>query len=309
MTFLKNTCVKSPKIIGKIETENRLLLITTQISGVGMNELISYLAKKKHSLAISQLIRIAGLLLTQVSTLHSYKLCHRDLKLANLIIDLSGELSIIDFEGAFIGSCNLNDPWGSVGFAPPEWEVVQDLKLRMAGDIYSVGATLFHLFTGSIYGDSNRSRENNYKMSLLPDLLRNLLEKMLHHEPNQRPTAYTAMKHIEQIMPKIQPTRFLLNTINRIQKKNKNQIGITKFSMAVKNNTDYNHIIRIYDRFQNGRHEVFGSPFILSAGQLSISFEICSNKNDHSGLISIYSEGELSLEDIYVKENMVYLIA
>ena len=308
LTLLNCTGVRVPKIIEKIETVNRCLLVTNNVSGVTLDEIIYELSRKKRKLAIRQLLRLAVLLLSQICILHSAGICHRDIKPANLIMDINGDVSIIDFEGAFVGEGNLYDPWGSPGFIAPEWRSQLTFALRIAGDIYSIGATLFYLFTGSVYRDSSYSRENDYRKGLLPELFRRLIEKMLSPDPNQRPSASSALMIIEQMKPDTYPSHFLLRVISRMQRRNNEKAGTIRLTVAIKNDTLCNHIIHIYDRFRDGHREVSGSPFVLSAGEISVPFYIHSNSKEYIGRISIKREDGFLLQGIELEENMIYPI-
>ncbi|WP_395304224.1 protein kinase [Enterobacter sp. ECC-019] len=308
LNILKDTKAKVPKVIKKIETEYRCLVITSYIPGIRLDEMISESLRTKHNLSFGQMVRLAFLLSEQVGILHAMDIYHRDIKPANLIIDECAGISLIDFEGAHFGTESIYDPWGSPGFAPPEWRTIQNTDLIIKGDIYSIGATFFSLFTGSVYRSSS-VKENDYHMSQLPTTLSTLIKKMLSTEPDQRPTLPIVLQSLEQMNPDKHPTRFLVSIIDKVQRRNLRKIGNNKLTVAVKNDTPFNHIIHIYDQHTTENHEVSGSPFSLSPGEISTPFEIYSIPNQYIGEVSILREGGLMLYDIKFNENMVYSLS
>ncbi|HPA18255.1 MAG TPA: HDOD domain-containing protein [Verrucomicrobiae bacterium] len=75
---------------------------------------------------------------------------HRDMKPANIIIeDASGNALLADFGLAMIRgveSSRLAEDWGSPGYLAPEQILKEDLDFRT--DMYSLGASLFHILAG-----------------------------------------------------------------------------------------------------------------------------------------------------------------
>jgi hypothetical protein len=90
-------------------------------------------------------VRIAGAL----HTAHQAGVLHRDLKPHNLFVSAYGEpalgdfgISTIDDERSHSGASGL-----SVAYAAPE--MLEDSDASVASDVYSLGATLYHLAAGS----------------------------------------------------------------------------------------------------------------------------------------------------------------
>lgn len=123
-------------------------------------------------------------LATALEALHSKGVCHRDIKPANIIKTPNGDVCLIDFNSALVSGNNTRTVNRSIGYASPEQylyfekcEKIHRKRAAAAGayartntemmltgmsggslrhrsvdwmlsDIYSLGATMHHLFTG-----------------------------------------------------------------------------------------------------------------------------------------------------------------
>lgn len=92
-------------------------------------------------------VRIAGAL----HTAHEAGVLHRDLKPHNIFLSAYGEPALGDFGISTIDderSHSVSDASGlSVAYAAPE--VLEDSEASVASDVYSLGATLYHLAAGT----------------------------------------------------------------------------------------------------------------------------------------------------------------
>lgn len=92
-------------------------------------------------------VRIAGAL----HTAHQAGVLHRDLKPHNIFLSAYGEPALGDFGISTIDderSHSVSDASGlSVAYAAPE--VLEDSEASVASDVYSLGATLYHLAAGT----------------------------------------------------------------------------------------------------------------------------------------------------------------
>lgn len=148
------------------------------------------LSKWAGKLALPNFVSIARWLTNLVLQLHSKNQVHRDIKPDNILVDGAGELRIADFG---LG----NDPRftmvftghgaGTRGYAAPEVAVYGQIPTR-ASDIYSLGATLFHLLTG-IHPSKAASFDLWNHSRAVPKELRDAVLEMLRPVPEQRPSA------------------------------------------------------------------------------------------------------------------------
>jgi len=146
--------------------------------------------------------------------IHSQKppIIYRDLKPANLMIDdKTGRVMLVDF-----GIARIVRPTekgvtaiGTMGYAPPELFAG---KVEPRSDIYSLGATMFHMLTGSdpqdnpllIFDFSKNPRPCQINPAISPDMER-ILMRMVAHKPEDRQlSALELMRALEEHSARIE---------------------------------------------------------------------------------------------------------
>lgn len=102
-----------------------------------------------------------------LDTLHRNDVCHRDIKPSNIIQTTSGDVCLIDYNSALVTGNNTRIVNRSMGYASPEQysyfqmcdnayrnRSIHSVKQRTKSidwklsDIYSLGATMYHILTG-----------------------------------------------------------------------------------------------------------------------------------------------------------------
>ena len=130
---------------------------------------------------------------------------HHDIKPANIMLDQEGKAKICDFGISQVVSgkkedaaAKLTGSWVSPHYVSPEKLV--DGKEDFRGDIYSLGATFYHLITGTTPFTENdldelfRIKVNNDPMApmhhrkSIPETINNLILAMMSRDPEKRPT-------------------------------------------------------------------------------------------------------------------------
>ncbi len=140
--------------------------------------------------------------------IHSQKppIIYRDLKPANLMLDdKNGRVMLVDF-----GIARVVRPTekgvtaiGTMGYAPPELFAG---KVETRSDIYSLGATMFHMLTGAdpqdnpllIFDFSKNPRPRQINPAITPEM-EQILAKAVAHKPEERhASALELMRALEE---------------------------------------------------------------------------------------------------------------
>ena len=128
---------------------------------------------------------------------------YRDLKPANLMLDdKSSRVMLVDF-----GIARIVRPTekgvtaiGTMGYAPPE---LFGGKVEPRSDIYSLGATMFHMMTGSdpqdnpllIFDFSKNPRPRQINPAITPEM-EQILTKAVAHKPEERHASALDLKGV-----------------------------------------------------------------------------------------------------------------
>lgn len=132
-------------------------------------------------------------------------LVHGDVKPANILFGKSGEAKVVDFGlASYIGEQQAGGPvWGTPFYIAPE--KARGKKVDFRSDIYSLGATLFHVLTakppfdGPTSNDVVMARLNQPAPNILdinPNLHKetaSLIARMLEVDPAMRYPSYPAL--------------------------------------------------------------------------------------------------------------------
>lgn len=128
-------------------TEDACYIISEVVNG---GELFDYAAQRDH-LSEVECRGFMRQIVSAVDYMHRCGICHRDLKLENILLDAAGNVKVIDFGlgNFFTSSCSLSTFCGSPDYAPPE----QWLNQPYVGpeiDVWSLGVIVFIMTTGFI---------------------------------------------------------------------------------------------------------------------------------------------------------------
>ena len=161
-------------------------------------------------LSVADAVRLSLQIAEGISVIHNAKIIHRDIKPSNIIITNESvvpnreQIKIIDFCIAMQGNsrqqrkASQHQALGTPAYmAPEQWKAAHEVDER--ADIYSLGVTLYHIFTGQPPFVANSSiecmalhilatAESIKKVNQdVPEEISNLIDKMLSKLPFERP--------------------------------------------------------------------------------------------------------------------------
>lgn len=172
-----------PRYLNSFETSSGFCLVQEYKNAPSLAERRSFTPEEIKQIAVSVLEILVYL------QKRTPQIIHRDIKPENILVDKELNAYLIDFGFARIrgGEMALSSvAAGTVGFMPPEEQFGR--SLTEASDLYSLGATLICLLTGSRSVDVGKLIDDNYRFEfkkLVPKLKPRFVEwltKMV--EPN-----------------------------------------------------------------------------------------------------------------------------
>jgi serine/threonine protein kinase len=170
--------LQHPNIVAAFDAdsaEGTHFLVMEYVAGIDLSALI----KKTGPMPVDQAVNCVIQAARGLEFAHRHGVIHRDVKPANLVLDQSGTVKVLDmglarFEGESSGQLSLTNTgamMGTIDYMSPE----QALDVKNAGaqsDIYSLGMTLWFLLTAraAYGGDSQMGRRIAHATSPIPSL-------------------------------------------------------------------------------------------------------------------------------------------
>ncbi|KAG6529676.1 mitogen-activated protein kinase kinase kinase 5-like [Zingiber officinale] len=140
--------------------------------------------------------------------LHSKNIVHRDIKGANLLVDVNGVVKLADFGMAkhLSGAARTLSLKGSPFWMAPEMlqaTTNKEIGYDLAVDIWSLGCTIIEMFTGKHPWSNLDGPQAMFKVLLedppMPETLssegKDFLRRCFHRNPAERPTAKMLLDH------------------------------------------------------------------------------------------------------------------
>ena len=136
-----------PRVYDFFIFENRLYMVMEWVEGKNLQEIFEEQGKLTEEKAIDYMKQIGDALLYLQN--EKRNIVYKDIKPSNIIINEFGRANLIDFGTArFFSKDKEKDTHvlGTPGYAPPE--AYSGSQTDFSSDIYSLGATFYHLTTG-----------------------------------------------------------------------------------------------------------------------------------------------------------------
>jgi serine/threonine protein kinase len=197
-----------PKILRLLDVgeHSRPYIVMEYLEGKTLDQVMN----KIRPLPISDAVQIASQVCDALAYMHQHKIVHRDLKPQNIMICNDGSLRIMDFgiakstEMRRITFAGFSPAMGTPDYMAPEQ--VQGKRGDERTDIYSLGAMLYEMATGSvpfegdnpfivmnsrITGDPIPPRKLNRE---IPKEIEEIILHAMEREPHRRYASAAAMK-------------------------------------------------------------------------------------------------------------------
>jgi serine/threonine-protein kinase len=162
-----------PKVNDFFSTEDRDYLVMDFVPGQNLLEILNEVRRTGCYLDEQTVLGWMDQLCNTLTYLHSRQppVLHRDIKPANIKLTPEGHLKLVDF--GLVKPLNPDDPTtltglqgaGSLPYAPLEQYVDYLGHTNPTSDLYALGATLYHLLTGTVPASAQ-------ERFLVPDSLR-----------------------------------------------------------------------------------------------------------------------------------------
>lgn len=228
---LNNTYL--PQVLDFLETDAGIFTVMSFVPGQSFQQLL----REKQTFEKERLLKWAKQMCIAMDYLHRQDkpIIHGDIKPSNIMLTPQDNICIIDFNiSTFLDERTV---YGCTkGYASPEqfWAVSSRRKneepsyvMDETTDIYSAGATLYHIATGNVREDYQRSLDMELLTQRVGPDFAAVIQKAMSLDPTKRFQSAAEMYHALAAIPEAGEQRLIVE-----RKKKRNVLAITAAAAA-----------------------------------------------------------------------------
>lgn len=200
-----------PQVLDFFETDEAVCTVMSYVPGKSFARLL----EEGRRFTSRELARWGMQICSALNYLHSQDppVIHCDIKPANVMLTPQGDICLIDFNISFyLGDTSVLGYTN--GYTSPEQYLIamsresgrgtpEEVKIDERTDIYSVGATLYHLAVGQKVGDYRERIDTGLLSGVTGEAFAQAIEKALRVDPGQRwQSAYDMFRALQDIPKK-----------------------------------------------------------------------------------------------------------
>jgi len=175
-------------------------------------ETVEDILKREGKLSVGRSLDIVRQVASALDHAHSLGIIHRDIKPQNIMIDRRGQVKLMDLGLARTAEREASDRRKGAVMGTPYYMAPETAQLKRTDartDIYSLGATFFHMLTGRVPFDGANSlavitkhiheplpSPRRFDVTI-PEAVCRLVERMMAKNPDMRPASARAL--VEEI--------------------------------------------------------------------------------------------------------------
>lgn len=189
---LNNTYL--PQVFDFLEIDGSIYTVMSFVPGKSFQELL----KEGARFTKGELIRWGMQLCSALNYLHSQRppIIHSDIKPSNIMLTPEGNICLIDFNISFFLDSSTVLGYTDGYTSPEQYIIALDRKSQSSvpnykridekSDIYSAGATFYHLATGRKAGKYRNAEEAELLSGIMGEAFSNVIRKAMEIDPQKR---------------------------------------------------------------------------------------------------------------------------
>jgi serine/threonine-protein kinase len=196
------------KVTDVFTENNTAYYVMEYIEGQSLGNIV----KNRGKLGVTEAAEYVAQIANAADVVHKHGKLHRDIKPDNIMINRENLAILIDFGAArsFVqGQESRHTQIYSLAYAPPE-QLSLVAKRGAFSDVYALGATFYHLITGSEPSPADARRAASYKMPspkdlnpAVPEHVNGVIMRALAMDPEDRPQNMTEFLNDLSNSPKL----------------------------------------------------------------------------------------------------------